>query len=128
VKLTVNVENVNVSVFTTDLDVVNAPENRKFPADDASHTEMCEIVSVAVIVNTGEFDKAIEPADAAENVADCLVVTAEALDAADAPGSPICSLMNVPAGAVNAVPLSMFSHWLARVVAASPTVMIVLLS
>ena len=62
--------NVKVSVFTTDLDVVSAADQRKLPAEEASHTEICEIVSVPVIVNDGEFDKAIAPPDAAEKVAD----------------------------------------------------------
>jgi hypothetical protein len=61
---------VRVSVFTTDLEVVKAAVQRRLPAVEASQTEMCVIVSVAVIVNEGELDNAIAPPDAAENVAD----------------------------------------------------------
>jgi hypothetical protein len=85
--------NVRVSVFTTDLDVVRAADQRKFPAVEASHTEMCVIVSVVVIVNDGELDNAIAPADAAEKVADARVVTADEFDVPAAPGSAVCSLM-----------------------------------
>jgi hypothetical protein len=82
-----------VSVFTTDLDVVRAADQRKFPAVEASHTEMCVIVSVVVIENEGELDNAIAPADAAEKVADDRVVTADGFDVPAAPGSAVCSLM-----------------------------------
>ena len=34
------------------------------------YTEMCVIVSVVVIENDGELERAIAPAEAAENVAD----------------------------------------------------------
>jgi hypothetical protein len=66
---TPRVVKVRVSVATTDFDVVNAADHRKFPEVEASHTEICVMVSVAVIVNAGEFDNAIAPADAALNVA-----------------------------------------------------------
>jgi hypothetical protein len=66
---TPRVVKVRVSVFTTDFDVVNAADHKKLPTVDASHTEMCVIVSVAVIENDGELDNAKAPEDAAENVA-----------------------------------------------------------
>ena len=115
---------MSVSVFTTDLEVVSAADHKKLPALEASQTEMCEMVSVVVIVKDGELDSAIAPADAAENVADARVVTAEGAVVPAAPGSAVCNLMNVPAGAVNAVARSIFSQLFASVVAASPTVIL----
>jgi hypothetical protein len=56
-------------VFTTDFDVVNAAVQRRLPAVEASQTEICVIVSVAVMLNDGELERAIAPEDAAENVA-----------------------------------------------------------
>ena len=90
---TPSVVNVRVSVFTTDLDVVSAADQRKFPAVEASHTEICVIVSVVVIENDGEFDSAIAAPEAAEKVADDRVVTADALAVPAAPGSAVCSLI-----------------------------------
>jgi len=90
---TPRVVNVRVSVFTTDFDAVNAAVQRRLPAVEASHTEMCVIVSVVVIENDGEFERAIAPVDAAENVADWRVVTADAFAVAAAPGSAVWSLI-----------------------------------
>ena len=112
--------NVNVSVFTTDFGVVNAADQWKLPARDADHTEMWVIVSVAVIVNAGEFDDVIAPAAAAENVTDCRVVTAEMAVVPADPGSAVCSWMNVPATPVNVVPRRTFNQALASVNCVEP--------
>jgi len=115
---------VNTSVLTTDLEVVSAAVQRRLPAVEASHTEMCVMVSVVVMVNAGELERAIAPLEAAENVADWRVVTADAFAVPAAPGSPVWSLMYVAAGAVNATARSILSQLFASVVVANPTVIL----
>ena len=111
-------------MFTTDFDVVNAAVQRRLPALEASHTEICVIVSVVVMLNDGEFERAIAPEEAAENVADWRVVTADGFAVPAAPGSAVWSLIYVAAGAVNAVARSILSQLLASVVVANPTVIL----
>jgi hypothetical protein len=83
------------------------------------------MVSVVVMDQDGVLDKAkAEPPADAENVALERVVTAEGAVAAVAPGSAVCSLTNVAAGAVNAVARSMFSHGVAKLAALMPTVIV----
>src|SRR6185437_3968904 len=112
-----------VSPLLTDLEVFRAAENRKLPAEEASHTAIWLIVSVAVMDQVGVLDRdKAEPPALALNVALDRVVTADGLDVPAAPGSPMCSSTNVPAGAVNAVARSIFSHLVARLAALIPTV------
>jgi hypothetical protein len=90
---TPQVVNVSVSPDTIDFGVVKAADHRNVPAVDADHTAMWVIVSVAVPVKAGEFDKAIAPELAAANVA-AWRVDDEATDVVpDAPGSAVCSSM-----------------------------------
>jgi integral membrane sensor domain MASE1 len=112
--------NVKVSVLTTAFGVVRAADQWKFPAVDADHTLIWVIVSVAVIVNAGELDRAIAPAAAAEKVADWRVVTAEIAVVPAAPGSAVCSWINVPAIPVKVVPRRTFNQALAVLTAWSP--------
>jgi hypothetical protein len=104
---------------------------RKFPALDASHTEMLVTISPFV---PAQFDQdgsvavmALDPADATDQVIAGRVVTDDTFDVPAAPGSPVCNCTNVVAGAVNAVPASMSSHLLARVVAARPLAIAIVL-
>jgi hypothetical protein len=115
---------VKVSPLVTDFEVVKATEYRKFPAVDASQIETCVNVSEpdAHDAHVGVFDIVNTPPDAAENVAETRVVFALAAVAPAAPGSAVCNFTNVPAGAVNAVPRSMFNHEFARFALAKPTV------
>jgi hypothetical protein len=84
----------NVSPLITDLLVVNATDHIKFPAVDASQKLMWLIVSVAVIDHVEAIDViAIDPAEAALNVGETRVVTAEAAVVPDAPGSAVCKAM-----------------------------------
>lgn len=94
VRANVSVANVSVSPFVIDLLAVSATENRKLPADDASKTEMCVIVSEpdAHDAQTGSVAViAFDPADAADQASTTRVVFADAFEAPDAPGSPVCS-------------------------------------
>jgi hypothetical protein len=125
---TPRVFSVNVFPFTHACDAVNAALYRKFPAVDASHTEMWVNVSdVPPFVHTGAVpDMAIAP----ELAADCVTATrvadpTAAAVAPDAPGSAVCSFTNKVATAVNVVPAPRitFSHGLARLVVETPTVM-----
>lgn len=98
-------ERVSVSPVVTVLDAVSATENRNVPAVLASQPLMCVTVSGLVPahdVHDGVFDDATAPAEAAENVSDGRVVTELALEAPAEPGSPVCSLTKLPAGAVDA--------------------------
>jgi hypothetical protein len=68
----VNVNEViwNVSPATTAADADKAPVHRQLPADAASHNDQCEYVSVAAtLVHSAVAEVAIEPPDAAANVA-----------------------------------------------------------
>jgi hypothetical protein len=82
-----------VSLFATAFDAVSAAEPRKFPAVEASHRDTCEIVSDPTDHDVHDTDALIdfEPADAADHDSAFRVVSAEAADAPDAPGSPVCS-------------------------------------
>ena len=82
------------------------------------------MVSVAVIENDGELDKAKAPDDAAEKVAADRVVTADGFAVPAEPGSAVCNLIYVPAGAVNATARSILSQLLARLVVDIPTVIL----
>jgi hypothetical protein len=114
--------NVSVSVLTTALDEVRAADQWKLPPVEADQTEMCVMVSVPVMVNAGEFDSAIAPDAAAENVADCRVVTTDGWRVPAEPGSPMCSWMKVPAMPVKVMPLSTFKKAFAVLTACNPAV------
>jgi hypothetical protein len=105
--------NVKVSVLTTAFGVVSAADQWKLPAVDADHTEMWVIVSVAVIVNAGAVEDTIAPAEAAEKVTLCRVVTADTAVVPADPGSAVWSWMKVPAMPVKVVPRSTLSQALA---------------
>jgi hypothetical protein len=60
----------NVSPATTAADADKAPVHRQLPEDAASHNDQCEYVSVAAtLVHSAVAEVAIEPPDAAANVA-----------------------------------------------------------
>ena len=113
---TVSEVSVSVSPVWTVFDAVSAIEYRNVPAVDASHTLMYVSVSGDVPahdVHDGNVAiAAIEPDAAAPNVSAGRVVTDEgALVAAD-PGSAVWSLTKLPAGAVDACALCMWSKTL----------------
>src|SRR5258708_823620 len=123
-------DSVAVSPVLIVLARVSSTLNRKFPELDASQTEM--LVTTSPLV-PAQFDHAgnvaamaTAPAEAAAHVIAGRVVTDDTLLVPAAPGSPVCSCTNVD-GAVNAVPPSMLSHLLARVVAARPLAIVVVL-
>ncbi len=99
-------DSVNVSPVLTVLDDARATEHRNVPDVFASQTLMCVTTSPLVPahdVHDGNVDvNAIDPPDAAENVIAGRVVTEDAAEAPDAPGSPVCSFAKLPAGAVEA--------------------------
>jgi hypothetical protein len=104
---------VSVSPVCTVFDAVSAAEFRNVPAVFASHTLMCVTTSPFVPAHDahdGVLDIAIDPADAAENDAEGLVVTELAAVAPAEPGSAVCSLMKLPAGAVDATARCMWSN------------------
>jgi hypothetical protein len=76
---------------------VSAADWRKFPADDASHSEMWVIVSDVVMLYVDSDDSVIEPPAAAFQVTAFRVVTADAAVVPAAPGSAVCSLQNTSA-------------------------------
>jgi hypothetical protein len=124
VKANVNELIDNVSPLITDLLAVNATDHKKVPAVDASQRLMWLIVSVAVIDHVEAIDViAMDPAEAALNVGETRVVTAEAAVVPEAPGSAVCkATYNTPA--VNVVPVRpiVLSNLLAVFAAERPTV------
>lgn len=103
----------------------SAADHRKFPADDASHTLICEIVSVPVMLHDGFVPvMAIDPPEAAANVTWERVVTTEGLVAPAEPGSPMCSFTHSEAGWANAEPPRIWSSSrFARLLVLRPTAM-----
>lgn len=124
VSANVNDDSVNVSPLVIDFAVVNAAENKKFPAVVESQTEMWDSVSEPDAHDAQDKvpDIAFDPPDAADQVIAFRVVFADAAVVAAAPGSAVCSFTAVVAGAVNAVPASMSNHLLARFTVCRPTV------
>ena len=83
---------VNVSPAVTETELESAPLHRQLPADEASHSETCEYVSVAATeVQETEADVAFEPAEAAEKLSALRVVSVAAFAVPASPGSPVCS-------------------------------------
>jgi len=82
--------------LATAFDADKAADHRKLPAEEASHTEMWEIVSVVVIDQDGLVPvNAIAPDEAAAKVAWERVVTAPAFAVPAEPGSPVWSFTYV---------------------------------
>jgi len=89
----------SVSPVFTVLDAVSAMENRKLPALDASHSEMCVTTSPFVpahVAHDGVLFCEITPPEAAANVIDGRVVTDDTDVVPAVPGFAVCSCTNAP--------------------------------
>lgn len=84
---------VNVSPAVTDFEALSAPVNRQLPAVEASHSEMCEYVSVVeTFVQVMSAEAVITPLDGAPKLAALRVASVAALVVPSSPGEPVCSL------------------------------------
>jgi hypothetical protein len=85
----------SVSPVFTVLDAVSAAENRKFPPEELSHTEMWLTTSPFVPAQVAQDGSvvvmALEPADAAAQVRAGRVVTDDTLAVPAAPGMAVWS-------------------------------------
>jgi hypothetical protein len=116
-------EIVKLSPIATVLGVVRSSEPRNVPAEVADQNETCEYVSaVLTFVQLTSAEFVIAPDDAAEQVTATRVVLPAALFAPAAPGSPVCSLTQNAAGAVQETLRASESRMLFATPLASPVV------